>query len=158
MKSLVVYYSRTGNTKFAAQEIAAELGGDLEEIVDLQSRGGTMGWLTAGRDATRSKLTEIAEPKRNPADYDLVVVGTPIWAWSPSAAVRTYLSKKDFSGMKVALFFTLDNKPREAVEKTKALLPNATFVGELLLVKPQSNKDEAKKKISEWCEALKKQG
>ena len=48
MKSLVVYHSRTGSIKFAAEEIAAELGADLEEIVDLKSIEEKLGWLSAG--------------------------------------------------------------------------------------------------------------
>jgi len=155
MKSLVVFYSRTGNTKFVAEEIAAELGADLEEIVDLKSRGGKIGWISAGRDASGNRQTRIGETKRDPKDYDLVVVGTPVWAWSPSAAVRTYLAKHDFTEKNVALFFTLDNNPRGAVEKTKKLLPNSAIVGELVLAKPTENKEETSKKIAEWCTKLK---
>jgi len=155
MKSLVVYYSRTGNTKFVAEEIAAELGADIEEIVDLKSREGRLGWLSASRDGTGNRQTNIAETKRNPADYDLIVIGTPVWAWSPSSAIRTYFAKHDLSGKNVALFFTLENNPRGAVEKTKKLIPNSIIVGELVLVKPSSNKDETKKKIYEWCVTLK---
>ena len=98
MKSLVVYYSRTGNTKFVAEEIAAEIGADIEEIVDLKSRAGTMGWLSAGRDATINRQTKIAETKRNPADYDLVVVGSPVWAWSPSAPSELTLASTTSQG------------------------------------------------------------
>jgi flavodoxin len=36
MKSLVVYYSRTGKTRFVAETVAALLGSDIEEIVDLK--------------------------------------------------------------------------------------------------------------------------
>ena len=155
MKTLVVYYSRTGNTRFVAEEITAELGADIEEIVDLKSREGKMGWLSASRDATSNHQTKIAETTRNPADYDLIAVGTPVWAWSPSSAIRTYIAKHDLSGKNVALFFTLENNPRGAVEKTKKLLPNSAIVGDLVLVKPLSNKDETKKKIIEWCATLK---
>jgi flavodoxin len=38
MKSLLIYYSRTGKTKFVAETIAAELGSDIEEVVDLKNR------------------------------------------------------------------------------------------------------------------------
>ena len=155
MKSLVVYYSRTGKTKFVAEETTAELGADIEEIVDLKSREGKMGWLSAGKDASSNSQTKIAETKRNPSEYDLIVLGTPVWAWSPSSAIRTYVAKHDLSGKKVALFFTLDNNPRGAVEKTKKLIPGSIIVGELVLVKPLSNKDETKKKIYEWCATLK---
>ena len=52
MKSLVVYYTRTGNTKFVAETIAAELGSDIEEVVDIKKREGTLGYMSASRDAT----------------------------------------------------------------------------------------------------------
>ncbi len=61
MKSLVVYYTRTGNTKFVAETIAAELVSDMEEVVDLKKREGTLGYMSASKDATGGKLTEIAQ-------------------------------------------------------------------------------------------------
>ena len=154
MKTLVVYYSRTGNTKFVAEEITAELGADIEEVVDLKKRGGKMGYLSASRDATTNRQTSIAETKRNPADYELIVIGTPVWFWSLSSAIRTYVAKHDLSGMNVALFFTFDGSPRGVVEKTKHLMPNATFMGELLLAKPAENRDDTKRKIVQWCATL----
>lgn len=157
MKTLVIYYSRTGNTEFVAREIAAELGADLEEVVDLKKREGKMGWLSAGRDGTGNRQTKIAETKRNPADYDLIVIGTPVWAWGPSAAIRTYIGKHDLSGKNVALFFTLNGAPRAVVEKTRKLLPTALVINELLLAKPQENKEETKRKIVEWSATLKSQ-
>jgi flavodoxin len=156
MKSLVVYYTRTGKTKVVAEAIAAQLGADLEEIVDLKKREGKIGWIMCGKDASRKSLTEIAPTKKVPADYDLVVVGTPIWAWSPAPAIRTYFSQNNnLSGKKVALFYTFDSDMKQAGEKTKALLPNATIVSELPLANPSGKKEETEKKIVEWCNALK---
>jgi flavodoxin len=154
MKTLVVYYTRTGNSKFAAETIAAELGADVEEVIDLKNRQGRLAYMSCGRDATRGKETEIAPTKRNPADYDLIVIAQPVWAWSPTPAIRTYVNKNDLSGKKVALFFGGSNL-RQAVEKTKALMPNSTFVGELAINEPLKNKEEAEKKIAEWSNTLK---
>ncbi len=154
MKTLVVYYTRTGNSKFAAETIAAELGADIEEVVDLKNRQGKLAYMSCGRDAMNGKETEIAETKRNPADYDLIVIAQPVWAWSPTPAIRTYLSRNNLSGKKVALFFGGENL-KQAVEKTKALAPNSTFVGELAVEEPLKNKEEATKKITEWCNTLK---
>jgi flavodoxin len=153
MKTLVVYYTRTGNSKFAAETVAAEVGADVEEVVDLKNRKGRLAFLSAGRDAMQGKLTEIAETKRNPFDYDLVVIMQPVWAGSPTPAIRTYLKKNDLSGKKVALFFT--DASDKAVEKTKAIMPNSTFVGELALpAKEFENREETQKKIGEWCSTL----
>ena len=155
MKSLVVFYSRTGNTKFVAETIAAELGSDIEEVFDQKNRSGALGWISAGKDATLEKEAHIAPTKRLPAEYDLIVVGTPIWAWKPTPAIRTYLVKNDLSGKRVALFFTMDSDLKQAIEKTKALTPNSVFVGELALAKALENKDETEKKIAGWCITLK---
>jgi flavodoxin len=153
MKTLVVYYTRTGNSKFAAETIAAKLGADMEEVVDLKNRQGKLAYMSCGRDAMSGKETEIAPTKRGPADYDLIIIAQPVWAWSPTPAIRTYVSKNDLSGRKVALFFGGSNL-REAVEKTRALMPNSTFVGELAVDEPLKNKEEGKKKIVEWCNTL----
>ena len=155
MKSLVVYYSRTGNAKFVAETIASELGSDIEEIVDLKKRAGKLGWLSGGKDSMQEKETQIAPTKMVPADYDLIVIGTPIWAWRPTPAVRTYITNNYFSGKKVALFFTIASGLKQAVEKTKALLPDAVFVSDIVLTNPLENKEETKKKIVEWCNTLK---
>ena len=155
MKSLVVYYTRTGNAKFVAETIAAELGSDIEEIVDQKKRAGPLGWVSAGRDSTQEKEAQIAPTKLSPQNYDLIVIGTPIWAWRPTPAIRTYLKQNDLSGKKIALFFTMDNAPKQAVEKTKALMPHSAFVGEITLAKVLKNKEETEKKIIEWCNTLK---
>jgi flavodoxin len=154
MKTLVVYYTRTGNSKYAAETIAAELGADIEEVVDLKKRQGKLAYMSCGRDAMRGNETEIAPTQKNPADYDLIVLVQPVWAFSPTPAIRTYVNKNDLSGNKVALFFGATNL-RDAFEKTKALMPNSTFVGELAVEEPLKNKEEAEKKITEWCNTLK---
>ena len=155
MKTLVLYYTRTGNTKFVAETIAAELGADIEEVTDLKKRQGTLGWLSAGRDAMGAKETEIAQTKGTPTEYDLIIIGQPVWAGNPTPAIRTYLNKNDLSGKKVALFLS-DINLGQTVEKTKALMPNSTFVGELALpAKELKNKEETKQKIVEWCNTLK---
>jgi flavodoxin len=154
MKTLVLYYTRTGNAKFIAETTAAELGADIEEVIDLKNRQGIFGWLYAGRDAMRAKETEIDQTKRTPTDYDIIIIGQPIWAGSPTPAIRTYLNKNDLSRKKVALFFS-DTNLGQAVEKTKALMPNSTFVGQLTLSKALENKEETKRKIAEWCNTLK---
>ena len=154
MKSLVVYYTRTGNARFVAETIAAEIGADVEEIVDLKKRSGALGFLSGGSDARRGKKTEIAPTKKSPTDYDLIIVGTPVWAGRPVPAILTYLKKNDLSGKKVAIFFTQGGKKPSAIDQTKALMPNSESVGVLSLVKPLDNKAESEKQITEWCKTL----
>ena len=48
---LCIYYSRTGNTKKAMEEIAAALDAELAELRDNADRSGWRGWLRCGLDA-----------------------------------------------------------------------------------------------------------
>ena len=105
MKRLVAYYSRTGITKRIGEELAEALEADSEEIVDQKSRKGRIGWLKAGMDATLQKMTEI-KVQKTPKDYDVVIVGTPIWNGRVTPAIRTYLQSHDFSKRKIAFFTT----------------------------------------------------
>ncbi len=102
MKTLIAYYSRTGNTKQVAETLAEKLDADIDEIKDMKDRSGIVGWLMGGKDAFRENTTEIAF-KKDPKDYDLVVIGTPVWAGTMTPAVRMYL-KNNFK--KVAFFCT----------------------------------------------------
>jgi flavodoxin len=156
MKSLVVYYSRTGNTKFIAETIAANIGADTEEIVDLRKRSGPIGFLSGGKDATQGKETEIGETKRSPKDYDLIIIGTPVWSSSPTPAIRTYINHNDLSGKKIAIFLTAKKQNQKALEKTKAMLSNSQLSGELMLEEPLNKKEESEKTITAWCETLPK--
>ncbi len=154
MKSLVVYYTRTGNAKFVAETVATQLGADIEEIIDQKKYGGPIGWVNAGKNATQEKEAEINSTKYNPADYDLVVIGTPVWAWRPTPAIRTYTKKDELKGKKAALILNCDGDPKQAVERTKALIPNSTVVSTLVLKQPLKNKEETEKQITNWCNTL----
>ena len=92
-KCLVVYYSRSGNTRQVAEAIAQELGAVIEEIVDRKRRSGALGFLGGCKDALFNKLTEIDEPMNDPSTFELVVIGTPVWAGKMTPAVRTWLSR-----------------------------------------------------------------
>jgi flavodoxin len=155
MKTLVVYYSRTGKTRFVAEKVASELKAEIEEVVDLKNRSGRFGFLKAGYDATRGNETEIAETQKSPSDFDLIVVGTPVWNSRPTAAISTYLKRNDFAGKKAAVFCTNEGTGEEkAVDRTKALISNGDVVGELVVSKVFENQEEKKNKISDWCNKL----
>lgn len=108
MKTLVVFYSRTGITKKVAEALAQKLGAEIEELKDTVSRNGIRGYFSAGRDATKRILTKIEPVQKNPGDYDLVIMGTPIWSWNMSPAIRTYATENKDKFKQVAFFCTMD--------------------------------------------------
>ena len=107
MKTLLVYYSRTGVTKKLADFIVGKFIAETEEIKDTANRAGVTGYLSAGRDAMQRRLTKLEAVKNNPADFDLVIIGTPIWSWSISAPIRTYLTEYKDRIKQAAFFCTM---------------------------------------------------
>jgi flavodoxin len=118
-KILVVYYSKTGNTKNVAEKISKFLKTDIEQIIDKTDRSGIKGWLMGGRDAMKKKDTKIIF-KKNPSKYDLVIIGTPTWAWTVTPAVRTYL-RKNKKIKKVAFFGTNGGTPGKTFSQMEKL-------------------------------------
>jgi flavodoxin len=121
MKSLVVYYSKTGVTRKAAVAISRMLGADIEEIIDLKDRGGIIGWLMGGMDSCLKNLTEIKRPRKDPSKYKYVVIGTPVWSFTVTPAVRTYIAKRCRRLKKVAFFCTNDGSPGNTFKTMKGL-------------------------------------
>lgn len=121
-KILVVYYSRTGNTKRVAEDIARVLNADLEGLIDKKDRGGMLGYIVAGKDAARENLAELEPVSKDPAQYDLVVLGTPVWSWNMAPALRTYIAGHKASFKQIAVFTTAGNtKPDKIAAKMEAL-------------------------------------
>lgn len=110
MKALVVYYSRTGITRQVACDLAERLDADTEELADSKRRGGLWGWLSGVRDALGRKLRPIGALAHAPEDYDLVLVGTPVWANTMSTAVRAFLADHGARLRAAGWFCTLAGK------------------------------------------------
>lgn len=104
MKTLIVYYSRTGNTKKIAEILAKKLKADTEEIIDLKNRKGPINFIRSGKEAMSEKPAAIKDPKKDPSKYDLIIIGTPVWASNVSTPIRTYVKNNTFK--KVAFFCT----------------------------------------------------
>lgn len=121
-KILVVYYSKSGNTERVAKDIAIRLNADIEKIIDKKNRAGLIGFIAGGRDAMKKKTTEIGLIEKNPAAYDLVIIGTPVWAGDMAPAARTYLvQNKD----KIRNFACFETSGGTAAEKIAVSIEEA---------------------------------
>jgi flavodoxin len=104
--TLVVYFSRTGHTRKIALEIAAALGADIERIEEPRSRSGFFGYWRSGREAYRKQTTTIQAAQKQPSSYELVILGTPIWAGNMSSPIRTYVMENAGAFKRMAFFCT----------------------------------------------------
>jgi flavodoxin len=110
MRVLVVYYSRSGNTRKLAQAVALAGRFDLEELREPRDRSGLLGYLRSGFEATFERRATIAPIELDPAGYDLVAIGTPVWNAALSSPVRTFLEEQRGSIARAAFFATLGGR------------------------------------------------
>ncbi len=131
MKTLVIYYSKTGNTQLVAKELAHDLTADLEELTEIHPKEGIIGMIIAGKDAALQKSTPINDLKHLVTDYDLVIIGTPIWAWTMANPIRCFLEQHRQNLKKIAFFATMggngDKRTFLHMEKLSGLAPIATL-------------------------------
>ena len=93
-------------TKKVAQSLVEKLEADREEIISLEERKGLTGYLKSGKEAAQKKLAKIKPPEKKVGDYDLVIIGTPVWVGTMASPVRTYLNSNLGRFRKVAFFTT----------------------------------------------------
>lgn len=111
-KILVAYFSATGNTETVAQTIANQLEADLFEIVPAQPY--TDADLNYSDDACRANQEqndpdarpEIASTVENIENYDVVLLGFPIWWGQEPRILDTFVESYDLSNKTVAAFCT----------------------------------------------------
>lgn len=106
MRILVVYYSYGGTTRTVAEALAKTLGADIAEVRCSRYGRGTMSFLSACYDSLMARLPAIDAPPANVQNYDLVIVGSPIWAGHAATPIRKYLSERPGQFKRLALFLT----------------------------------------------------
>jgi menaquinone-dependent protoporphyrinogen IX oxidase len=112
-KILVVYYSRGGYTRRTAAAIARECEADVDEIhLERHAHGGP-GYLRCVFEALTGRIPDIRPAHRDPRQYGLVVIGTPIWCGNVSSPVRSYLQIHGGALRRVAFFATMGGSGAE---------------------------------------------
>jgi flavodoxin len=106
MKTLIVFYSLTGNVKKIAAAIATATGGDLLEIKTKKEipTSGFGKYFWGGKQVMRKEMPELLPFGKNPNDYDLIFIGTPVWAGNFAPAIRSFLASAKLQNKKIALF------------------------------------------------------
>ena len=113
-KTLVVYYSASGNTERVAKDIAEAAGADLFEIVPAELyTSDDLNWTNpdsrVSREHDDESLRDVPLTTTEVSDwdsYDTVFIGYPIWWGIAAWPVDTFVKNNDFTGKTVIPFAT----------------------------------------------------
>lgn len=156
MKTLVAYFSASGQTAKLAKILAGVTGGDLFEIApETAYTAADLDWM----DKKSRSTIEMKDPKSRPAiagkvadmaQYDTVFVGFPIWWYQAPRIIETFLESYDFSGKTVIPFATSGGS---GMGKTNEhLAPSCR--GAKLLNGKVFKRGVSKEELAAWAESL----
>jgi hypothetical protein len=131
MRSLVVYYSLTGNTRTVAERAAREFDADITEVRAPRYEHGGFRFLRAAFDSWRGRLPEIEVGGGRPDECDFVLLMSPVWAGHAATPMRAYLAQNHGKFKRAAFLLTCAGScPPRAFEEMTALAgyePEASF-------------------------------
>ena len=132
-KTLVAYFSATGNTRSVAEKLSTAIGADLFEIKPEQVY--TTDDLNYRNDKSRSSVEmsnrnsrpKIANTVADMSQYNVVFIGFPIWWGREPSIIDTFIESYDFADKTIIPFATSGSTPSttDAAANIKTLSPNS---------------------------------
>lgn len=96
----------TGASSGIGRMVATELNADLEELKPAKPLNASgAGYVMWGlRQLVSQSKPPLLPLEHAPNAYDLIVIGTPVWSYTITPPIRTFLDEHHFNGKKIALF------------------------------------------------------
>jgi flavodoxin len=160
MKTLAIYYSYNENSAFIGELLKMSAGADTLrlEVENENRRKGFLKYFFGGWQVMRGEKPALKPFSVNLDDYELIIIGGPVWAGAPAPALLSFLTKYPLKDKKAALFCCCaSGNAGKAIERMKALLKGNAIKGEIVFQNPlNKNKNEAAKRVGAWIKELAK--
>ena len=155
-KVLILYYSRSGNTRELAKQIQTQVGGDLVELETVKPYPTDHKQTVdqAKKELEANYLPPLKTKVSNLASYDLIFLGSPNW-WSTLAGpVRTFLSQNNLAGKTLVPFMTHGGGGfGSSLNDLESFCPDAIVLEGLAL--SGTRVKHAQGEVKRWLNALK---
>ncbi|MBP5209523.1 MAG: flavodoxin [Clostridia bacterium] len=160
MKTLIVCYSLTGNTDYAATRLAQLTGGDLLRLTPKKAYP-DKGWrkfLWGGKSAVMAETPALEPYDVDLARYDAVVLASPVWASRIAPPLRTFVvdHREELKDKPVAALLCMAGPScPKASRRLRDLLGAPALAGEWELTDPKDKPDEhSEEKLRDMADAL----
>lgn len=155
MKILVVYYSLEGNTQFIAESIAECLHADMLRLKPKKEvKNNALKYLIGGKQASSKKKPELHSYDIVPSEYDLIIIGSPVWAFTMTPAVRSFIEQEKLQNKNIAIFHCNRGGPGKVLTHMEELLAGNTILGTKGFKEPIKEQDSQKITACSWAQEL----
>jgi flavodoxin len=153
MKTVVVFYSLDGNCALVAEKIKTQLNADLLRLYTTKDKKRSfIGNLFWGCGMVFFKKKPTLKPYSfDPAVYDLIIFGAPVWADHPAPPLKTFISEAGITGKKIALFLCHAGGKGTSMKRFRTMLSGNDIISEVDFNNPAKKYNEdVKQQIEDW--------
>jgi flavodoxin len=154
MKKLVIYYSYRGYTKSIAEVIAKAVEGDTLEIrtKEVMKMHDFLKNVQGKWRVIKGLKPELQPIVHNPKNYDIIFIGTPVWAGSFASPFNTFFSSVKLSEKKIALFCCSGGSKGNTLEDMRMALAGNDILGEIDFIEStRHNQGIDFGRVTEWA-------
>lgn len=158
MKTLIVYYSYTGNTKKIANAIKNNLNCDILEVTPKIPFSNDYDEVVAEyqNNSIKDKSIEINDIGIDLKEYDKIIIGSPVWWYTICPVITSFLKKYDLSGKKIYPFATNAGWLGKTFKDIETLCPNSEVENGMNIVFESytDNLVTSKQEIDKWIKEI----
>jgi flavodoxin len=149
MKTSIIYYSYSGITRGIAEKIQKACGGDLIEVKSKEHYSKLTAYTLGAYRAMKEECDPIEPETIDVSLSDLIVIGTPVWAFKATPAINAAIAAmKGCNGKKAVIFATCGSSAKDTLPIMKKALEakGVTVIGQIVLTQKDIG-DEQKIKV-----------
>jgi len=159
MKTSIIYYSYSGITRGIAEKIQKSCGGDLVEVKSKENYSAITAY-TLGCYRAMKEECDLIEPETiDVSASDLIVIGTPVWAFKATPAINAAIAAlKGCDGKKAVIFATCGSSAKDTLPILKKALEakGVTVVGQHVLTRKEIGENQKIRVLTDSVNAAQK--
>lgn len=155
-KTLVVYFSYSGNTRKIAEYIQRKLKCDILEIKPVIPYSEDYQTVVDDEQNSQSSnhIPKIQEINVDINNYDRIIIGTPTWWYRPSPCIRAFILNNDLSNKEIIPFATNAGWLGRTFKEIKELCKNSKVGNEMNIEFSQSDLTTKNSDLEKWIESI----
>ncbi|HQL88711.1 MAG TPA: flavodoxin [Lentisphaeria bacterium] len=156
-KIAIVYFSQTGNTRYLAEMIKAQTGGELIELIPQDAYSQEYREVVArGKRELEGKVKPPLKDGKTPSieNYDVVFIGSPNWFNTYATPLATFFAGNSFKGKVVIPFCTYGSRVGNTLVDITKACPGAVAKEGFGAPGKEVKEAKSKAKVQKWLDGL----
>ncbi|MDD5031929.1 MAG: NAD(P)H-dependent oxidoreductase [Patescibacteria group bacterium] len=156
---IIIYYSLEGSTRLMAETMARAIGADILELKPLKeiNPNGFLKYFWGGRQVIFKEKPKLEIFAKNPLDYDIIIIGTPVWAFTFAPPLRSFFKRVKLRDKKIGIFCCHEGNFGKTLENLAKELAGNTIIGQADFLNIKKDQEKNIKKAKDWALKIKQQ-